>query len=128
MNAEFWTKDPSVIKEDDDGYKWVPGECTCGGAIVELAEEIAGVVAEALGKLDELLCGILLQAFATIAEIMVNVIPGGQVLTAVKMSVRAAKSFAENGLEAAQFGNVSNTTHETVFEWPLWLTTWCLAD
>ncbi|KAH9211736.1 hypothetical protein DL95DRAFT_411781 [Leptodontidium sp. 2 PMI_412] len=71
--------------------------------MVELAEEIAGIVADALEQLDNLLCGILLQAFVSIAEIGVNFIPGGQVLGAFRLSVKAAKTFTENGLEAGGF-------------------------
>lgn len=105
---EDWKKDSSLISKDDDGYLWVIGQCTCGGAVVELAEEIAGIVADALEQLDNLLCGILLQAFVSIAEIGVNFIPGGQVLGAFRLSVKAAKTFTENGLEAGGFmGNVS---------------------
>jgi hypothetical protein len=108
VDEDAWKKDSSLINEDDDGYKWVIGQCTCGGAVVELAEEIAGIVAGALEQLDNLLCGILLQTFVSIAEIGVNFIPGGQVLEVFTLSVKAAKTFTENGMEAAGFiGNVS---------------------
>ncbi|KAH6707938.1 hypothetical protein BKA61DRAFT_697760 [Leptodontidium sp. MPI-SDFR-AT-0119] len=113
---EDWKKDSSLINKDDDGYLWVIGQCTCGGAVVELAEEIAGIVADALEQLDNLLCGILLQAFVSIAEIGVNFIPGGQVLGAFRLSVKAAKTFTENGLEAGGFmgnwvGKVCDVSH-----------------
>ena len=91
MTEEDWKANPSAVNKDDDGYEWVIGQCTCGGAIVELAEEIAGIVAEALEQLDNLLCGILLQAFATIVEVGISFVPvGGQLLAAVKLSIQAA--------------------------------------
>ncbi|PVH79949.1 hypothetical protein DL98DRAFT_630092 [Cadophora sp. DSE1049] len=104
MTEEDWKTNPSVVNKDDDGYEWVIGQCTCGGAIVELAEEIAGIVAEALEQLDNLLCGILLQAFVTIVEVGISFVPvGGELLAAVKLSIQAAKTFAENALEASSF-------------------------
>ncbi|KAH7323454.1 hypothetical protein BKA65DRAFT_481273 [Rhexocercosporidium sp. MPI-PUGE-AT-0058] len=97
MKKEDWTEDPSLINKDDMGYIWVIGKCTCGGAVVELAEEITGIVADALEQLDKLLCGILLQASVSVAEIGVNFIPGSQVLGIFTLCVRAAKHLPRMG-------------------------------
>ncbi|KAK0122537.1 hypothetical protein ONS96_009579 [Cadophora gregata f. sp. sojae] len=104
LTEDFWKANPNSISKDDDGYEWVIGQCTCGGAIVELVEEIAGIVADALEQLDSLLCGILLQAFVSIIEVGISFVPvGGGLLAAVKLSIQAAKTFAENALEASSF-------------------------
>ncbi|KAL2063178.1 hypothetical protein VTL71DRAFT_6250 [Oculimacula yallundae] len=104
LTDEDIKKEPSMIKKDDNGYEWVIGQCTCGGEIVELAAAIAGVVAEALEELDNLLCGIFLQAMVTIVEIGVSFVPeAGPMLRSVQLGVKAAKSFAENGIDAAGF-------------------------
>lgn len=85
---------------DDDGDEWIPGECECDFPVIE---EIAKVVAEGLAKLDNIICAVMLSAFETVAEIGLSFIPGGQSVAAMRLAVQGAKTFAENGLGAANF-------------------------
>lgn len=60
-------------------------------------------MAQGLEKIDNLLCAIWVEAFKDILEVGINFIPGGEVLTVAGRAVQGAKTFAENGLEAADF-------------------------
>ncbi|KAL9617420.1 MAG: hypothetical protein Q9160_007777 [Pyrenula sp. 1 TL-2023] len=96
--------DKSIIQEDDAGDVYVPSRCKCENKDVEeLSAEIFDILAKGLEKLDNLLCAVMLEAFKTIIEVGIEFVPGGAVLNGAKAAVQGAKSFAENGLEAADF-------------------------
>ncbi|RYP24622.1 hypothetical protein DL765_000448 [Monosporascus sp. GIB2] len=84
-------------KEDDDGNPFVIANCVCS---VPIAEELLRVVAEGLAKLDEVLCVMMLEALNTVLEFGIAAIPSG---AGARAAVQAAKTFAENGLEASSF-------------------------
>jgi len=60
-------------------------------------------VAQGLEKIDNVICAIWVEAFKDVLEVGINFIPGGEVLTVAGRAVEGAKTFAENGLEAADF-------------------------
>jgi hypothetical protein len=60
-------------------------------------------VAQGLEKIDNVICAIWVEAFKDVLEVGINFIPGGEVLTVAGRAVQGAKTFAENGLEAADF-------------------------
>ncbi|KAI1074014.1 hypothetical protein F5B20DRAFT_565224, partial [Whalleya microplaca] len=96
--------DQSTIFKDDEGYLWVPAPCKCDNPTVEaVALDIFNVVAEGLAQLDHILCAVMLSAFKTIIEVGIDFVPGGAALNGAKAAVEGAKSFVENGLEAADF-------------------------
>lgn len=70
-----------------------------------------GFVIEALPQIDNVLCAGFLQTFQVIADTATMIIPGaGQVATAARVAVNAAKTFAENDLGSEAFGNwIGNT-------------------
>ncbi|CAI4216004.1 unnamed protein product [Parascedosporium putredinis] len=82
--------DQSIDWQDDDGNDFTPGVCICDG-IGEVAEVISDIVIEALQQMDEVFCAVCLSAFDTIIQTGILAIPG------------AAKTFLENGGEAADF-------------------------
>ncbi|KAI1139979.1 hypothetical protein F5Y05DRAFT_337695 [Hypoxylon sp. FL0543] len=92
--------DPSTIFKDDDGNEYTPGTCVCD---LSAAEAFLDVVIQALAKLDEVLCAVILSAITTIIEIGIDFVPGGAETEAVKKAVEGAKTFVENGLDAASF-------------------------
>ncbi|KAI0007293.1 hypothetical protein F4779DRAFT_619740 [Xylariaceae sp. FL0662B] len=96
--------DPSTVEKDDEGYLWVPARCKCDNPTVEaVATDIFNVVAEGLQMLDNIICVAMLSAFKTIVEIGIDFVPGGAELNGAKSAVEGAKSFVENGLQAADF-------------------------
>lgn len=60
-------------------------------------------MAQGLEKIDNVICAIWVEAFKDVLEVGINFIPGGEVLTVAGRAVEGAKTFAENGLEAADF-------------------------
>lgn len=60
-------------------------------------------MAQGLEKIDNIICAVWVEAFKDILEVGINFIPGGEVLTVAGRAVQGAKTFAENGLEAADF-------------------------
>lgn len=60
-------------------------------------------MAQGLEKIDNVICAIWVEAFKDVLEVGINFIPGGEVLTVAGRAVQGAKTFAENGLEAADF-------------------------
>ena len=104
---QFWQKDPSIINKDEQGCEWVVGNCTCGGTVGALAGDIADIVVQGLSELTELICVVFVTAFVDIAEVGLDFVPGAEELGAIGEAVQGAKSFVENGLDAASFfGNV----------------------
>ncbi|RYP67030.1 hypothetical protein DL771_007449 [Monosporascus sp. 5C6A] len=94
-DVDFYKLD---YKEDDDGNPFVIADCVCS---VPIAEELLRVVAEGLARLDDVLCVMMLEALNTVLEFGIAAIPGG---AGARAAVQAAKTFAENGLEASSFG------------------------
>jgi hypothetical protein len=92
--------DPSLIYKDEDGNQWTAGECECNAKIVEA---LVDVVVEALSKLGNILCAIMLSVLEQIVDLAVDLIPGGQAVTAARIAVQGAKSFVKNGMTAASF-------------------------
>ncbi|KAL0932163.1 uncharacterized protein CTRU02_213116 [Colletotrichum truncatum] len=93
---EKWDK--SLIYKDEAGNEWVPGKCECN---FEIAEEILGIVVEALENVDKIICAAMLESFNTILQVGITaVVPGAP---AVRAAVTGAKTFLENGLDAASF-------------------------
>lgn len=96
--------DQSSIRRDDYGERWVPCQCICENEEVEdAAKFFVGEVIEGLGQLDNVICAVMLEAFKVIVDVGIAFVPGGAVLKGAETAVRGAKSFAENGLEAADF-------------------------
>lgn len=60
-------------------------------------------MARGLEKIDNIICAVWVETFKNILEVGINFIPGGEVLTVAGRAVQGAKTFAENGLEAADF-------------------------
>ncbi|KAI5862436.1 hypothetical protein GGS23DRAFT_100165 [Durotheca rogersii] len=92
--------DRSIVFKDDDGKEYTPGECICD---LEGASVILAVVLKALSELDEVLCGVVLSAITTLVEVGLSALPGGAPGTAARRAVESAKTFAENGLDAASY-------------------------
>ncbi|KAK1672326.1 hypothetical protein BDP55DRAFT_731558 [Colletotrichum godetiae] len=92
--------DASLIQKDADGYQWVPAKCFCD---LKVAEELLNIVVEGLTILDKIICAAMLEAFQSIIEVGISFIPGGAALNGARAAVQGAKTFAENGLEAASF-------------------------
>ncbi|KAF2183380.1 hypothetical protein K469DRAFT_211108 [Zopfia rhizophila CBS 207.26] len=96
--------DKSLIEKDADGDLWVPCKCKCENKDVEgISEAIFDIVAEGLAQLDNIICAVMLESFKTILEVGIEFVPGGAALNGAKTAVQGAKSFVENGLEAADF-------------------------
>ena len=72
--------------------------CEC-----EFCEKIAEIVIEGLAQLDNIICAVMLSSFKAILDVGLAFVPGGQAPTAVKAAVQGAKSFHQNGEEAASF-------------------------
>ncbi|KAK1726785.1 uncharacterized protein BDZ83DRAFT_772939 [Colletotrichum acutatum] len=92
--------DASLIQKDADGNQWVPAKCFCD---LKVAEELLNIVVEGLAILDKIICAAMLEAFQSIIDVGINFIPGGAALNGARAAVQGAKTFAENGLEAASF-------------------------
>ncbi|KAI1801438.1 hypothetical protein F4811DRAFT_460858 [Daldinia bambusicola] len=92
--------DPSTIDEDDDGNRFTPGECICD---LSAATAFLNVVIEGLSELDNVICAVVLTAVTTLVEFGIDALPGGASLTAAQRAVEGAKTFVENGLDAASF-------------------------
>ncbi|TIC95567.1 hypothetical protein CH35J_007896 [Colletotrichum higginsianum] len=94
--------------KDPDGWEWYPGKCICAEQIDPIAEAIAIPVIEALAKLDEIICGVFVQAIVESINIGFALVPGaGQAAAsaraATKAAVEGAKSFAENSMNPTDF-------------------------
>ncbi|KAI1365677.1 hypothetical protein F5Y08DRAFT_327864 [Xylaria arbuscula] len=98
--AEGTTIDPNLYNYDADCNAWYPGECLCE---CEFCDEIVEFVIEGLAQLDNIICLVMLSAFQEILDVGLTFVPGGQASSAVKAAVQGAKSFYENGEEAASF-------------------------
>lgn len=72
--------------------------CEC-----EFCDKIADIVIEGLAKLDDVICAVMLSSFKSILDVGLLFVPGGQASSAVKAAVQGAKSFYQNGEEAASF-------------------------
>lgn len=98
--------DPSIVWQDDDGNDYTPGVCICDG-IEQVAEAFFNIVVEALQKLDDVLCAVFLSAFDTIIQTGLLLVPGGieakVASDGVRLAVQGAKTFTENGGDAADF-------------------------
>ncbi|KAI0429383.1 hypothetical protein F5Y09DRAFT_342700 [Xylaria sp. FL1042] len=94
------TLDPSLYFKDEDCNEWYPGQCMCD---CDLCQELAQVIIKGLAELDNIICAVMLSAFKTILDIGLEFIPGGQASGAIKAAVQGAKSFYENGEDAASF-------------------------
>ncbi|KAK1963225.1 hypothetical protein LY78DRAFT_205414 [Colletotrichum sublineola] len=92
--------DPSTILKDEDCNEFIPGQCMCECG---LCDEISKVIIEGLEQLDNVICAVMLSAFKTIADVGLMFVPGGQASSGVKAAVQGAKSFYENGEDAASF-------------------------
>ncbi|KAI8184821.1 hypothetical protein K4K51_012229 [Colletotrichum sp. SAR 10_75] len=93
---------------DPDGYEWFPGDCFCAEEIDPVAEAFITPVIEGLAKLDEIICGVFVQAVVESINIGFALVPGaGQAAAsaraATKAAVEGAKSFAENSLNPTDF-------------------------
>ncbi|KAH7393076.1 hypothetical protein BKA66DRAFT_439188 [Pyrenochaeta sp. MPI-SDFR-AT-0127] len=94
----------SQIKRDDAGDPWVVCECKCSNPDVEgIVIPIFEIVAEGLSHLDNIICAVMLEAFKTILDVGIMLVPGGAPVNAAMKAVQGAKSFVENGMEAADF-------------------------
>ncbi|KAI0815442.1 hypothetical protein GGR55DRAFT_346746 [Xylaria sp. FL0064] len=94
------TIDPSLYFKDEDCNEWYPGECMCD---CDLCEELAQDIIKGLAQLDNIICAVMLSAFKTILDIGLEFVPGGQASGAIKAAVQGAKSFYQNGEDAASF-------------------------
>ncbi|CAI6330997.1 unnamed protein product [Periconia digitata] len=93
----------SILK-DEDGDSFVPCSCICENADAEkLIQELLDTVIKGLEKLDEVICAVTVETFKTIAEVGMDFIPGTIELKAAARLVKGAKSFVENGLDAASY-------------------------
>ncbi|KAH8712224.1 hypothetical protein GQ44DRAFT_409889 [Phaeosphaeriaceae sp. PMI808] len=103
--------DKSLINKDGAGDLWVPTKCKCSNPDVEgISVAIFDIVAEGLSKLDNIICAVMLEAFKTILDVGIMLVPGGAPANAAMKAVQGAKSFVENGMAAADFfGNWVST-------------------
>ncbi|KAI0181255.1 hypothetical protein GGR52DRAFT_523529 [Hypoxylon sp. FL1284] len=92
--------DPSIVYKDDDGNEYTPGTCICD---LSAAEAILDVVIQGLSQLDNVICAVIVQSIVTLLEDGIDAVPGGAAVNAVKKAVEGAKTFVENGLDAASF-------------------------
>lgn len=92
---------------DTDGYEYLPGKCKCAEDIDPIAEAFAIPIIESLAKLDNIICGVFVQAVVEAVNIGFAFVPGGQGVTAArtatKAAVQGAKSFAENAMTPYDF-------------------------
>lgn len=86
------------------------GKCECNSEAVAVAQAIAPIVIEGLVVLGDALCegvGIALAVVKEVAETTVDIgltlIPGAGEVNALKVAVKAAKSFAENAMDGKNF-------------------------
>ncbi|KAL7629676.1 hypothetical protein AAE478_001199 [Parahypoxylon ruwenzoriense] len=98
-------KDNGIPKYvDDDGFPWVSAPCKCENKVVEaITTEIIDIVAEALAKLDNMLCAVFTSAIKEIADIGLMFVPGGAAIKGAGKVIQYAKSAYENGMDAAEF-------------------------
>lgn len=96
---------------NDAGHKYIPGRCSCTPAkdIIPFVE----VVAKGLSKLDNILCAVGMSTWESIAEMALDIVPGGaDVQASVDAAVTAAKTFAENDLDSDSFQKfIEDTCH-----------------
>ncbi|KAK4442307.1 hypothetical protein QBC34DRAFT_363987 [Podospora aff. communis PSN243] len=87
---------------DEEGLEWTEGTCLCPEDLA-FAGAILDIVVEALGKLDDVICGVMIKALEVFVNTALDVIPGGQVAKAVPRLVEGAKTMVENGLSESSF-------------------------
>ncbi|KAI1781237.1 hypothetical protein F4818DRAFT_33257 [Hypoxylon cercidicola] len=92
--------DPSVVDKDDDGNDFTPGECVCD---LSAAGAILDVVIQGLAQLDNVICAVIITAVVTLVEEGLDALPGGASVNAATKAVEGAKTFVENGLDAASY-------------------------
>jgi len=61
------------------------------------------VVIDGLSELDKVICLSMLSAFDVIVQVGISAVPAGALGNAARAAVQGAKTFAENGLDAASF-------------------------
>lgn len=91
---------------DDQGKNFAPGSCKCADDL-EIATLIADIVFEGLSHLDEVICAVMFEAISLTVQIGLAAIPGPGVAisSGMRAGINAAKTIAENGMDAAQFTN-----------------------
>ncbi|KAI9045190.1 uncharacterized protein KD926_009604 [Aspergillus affinis] len=99
--VDFDDVDPSLFGRDDEGNKYIPGNCVCGTPEDYLP--LIEPVIEALSMLDNIICAVFLSSLETVAEIGINAVPGGAAINGVRRAVEGAKTFVDNSLDAANF-------------------------
>ena len=96
--------DQSIIGQDEAGDVFVPCKCKCEDETVEgFTKAVLDIVIEGLSQLDNIICAVMVETFKTILEVGIMFVPGGAPTSAAMRFVQGAKSFVENGLEAADF-------------------------
>ncbi|DAA79221.1 TPA_exp: Uncharacterized protein A8136_3006 [Trichophyton benhamiae CBS 112371] len=85
---------------DDSGHEFVTGECRCD--LDGLGKVIIDTLVSGLSRLDDILCGVLVTTFETILDAGLVALPVGQIKR-LETFIRAAKTVAENGLDAGVF-------------------------
>lgn len=89
---------------DPDGNKFFMGQCVCGGD--PIIKEVAETVAKALPAVAAIGCEILINSLGKVLEYGLDAIPGvGEISAGMSSSIRAAKTIAENGEQAASFAS-----------------------
>ncbi|PLN80534.1 hypothetical protein BDW42DRAFT_111157 [Aspergillus taichungensis] len=68
--------DPSIFLKDEQGHEYIPGKCVCENPQKYLP--LVEPVMDSLSKLDDILCGVFLESFKTIAMFGLNTIFGSQ--------------------------------------------------
>jgi hypothetical protein len=63
-------------------------------------------VAQGLERIDDVLCAEWAEVFNDISNLGITTLPNGQVSKVVGQAIQAAKTFAENGLDAAELFDV----------------------
>lgn len=91
--------------KDEAGLLWVPGECVCAPAL-DVAGVFLNITLEGLGRLQDVLCGVMLSTLELFVKTAIEILPPGRAGTAAARVVEGAKTFAENGVAAASlFGD-----------------------
>ncbi|EFR04844.1 hypothetical protein MGYG_07848 [Nannizzia gypsea CBS 118893] len=85
---------------DDSGHEFVIGECRCD--LDGLGKVILDTLVTGLSRLDNILCGVLVESFELILDTGLVALPIGHIKR-LETFIRAAKTVAENGLDAGVF-------------------------
>lgn len=98
---DFDSIDQTLISRDDDGNRYLPGDCVCGNPqdLLPLVEPVL----EGLSRLGNVICAVFLSSLETVFEIGINAVPGGQAINGVRRAVEGAKTFVDNSLDAASY-------------------------